>query len=99
MYIIKLTNGKVELYKERGCYQRTIVHSNAVFADIDMSQTLIVVTLTNGKVELYTERGCYQRTIFNGNATQARWAGRDIAVSVNGHIEMYSDRGCYIRRF
>ena len=64
-----------------------------------MTQTLIVVTLTNGKVELYTERGCYQRTIFNGNATQARWAGRDIAVSVNGHIEMYSDRGCYIRRF
>ena len=99
MYIIKLTNGKVELYNERGCYQRTIVHSNAVFADIDMSQTLIVVTLANGKVELYTERGCYQRTIFNGNATQARWAGRDIAVSVNGHIEMYSDRGCYIRRF
>ena len=99
MYIVKVTNGKVELYNERGCYQRTIVHSNAVFADIDMSQTLIVVTLTNGKVELYTERGCFQRTIFNGNATQARWAGRDIAVSVNGHIEMYSDRGCYIRRF
>ncbi len=99
MYIVKVTNGKVELYNERGCYQRTIVHSNAVFADIDMTQTLIVVTLTNGKVELYTERGCFQRTIFNGNATQARWAGRDIAVSVNGHIEMYSDRGCYIRRF
>ena len=99
MYIVKVTNGKVELYNERGCYQRTIVHSNAVFADIDMTQTMIVVTLTNGKVELYTERGCYQRTIFNGNATQARWAGRDIAVSVNGHIEIYSDRGDYIRRF
>ena len=99
MYIVKVTNGKVELYNERGCFQRTIVHSNAVFADIDMTQTLIVVTLTNGKVELYTERGCFQRTIFNGNAIQARWAGRDIAVSVNGHIEMYSDRGCYIRRF
>ena len=99
MYIVKVTNGKVELYNERGCYQRTIVHSNAVFADIDMTQTMIVVTLTNGKVELYTERGCYQRTIFNGNATQARWAGRDIAVSVNGHIEIYSDRGGYIRRF
>ena len=99
MYIVKVTNGKVELYNERGCYQRTIVHSNAVFADIDMTQTLIVVTLTNGKVELYTERGCFQRTIFNGNATQARWAGRDIAVSVNGHIEIYSDRGGYIRRF
>ena len=99
MYIVKITNGRVELYNERGCYQRTIVSSNAVYADIDMTQTKIVVTLSNGRVELYNERGCYQRTIFNGNATQARWAGNDIAVSVNGHVEMYSDRGCYLRRF
>lgn len=99
MYIVKITNSRVELYNERGCYQRTIVSSNAVYADIDMTQTKIVVTLSNGRVELYNERGCYQRTIFNGNATQARWAGNDIAVSVNGHVEMYSDRGCYLRRF
>lgn len=98
MYIVKLTNGKVELYDERGCYQRTIVHSNAVFADIDMTQTMIVVTFMNGKVELYTERGCYQRAIVHGNASQARWVGRDIAVTLNGHVEIYSDRGCYIRR-
>ena len=99
MYIVKVTNGKVELYNERGCYQRTIVHSNAVFADIDMTQTMIVVALTNGKVELYTEKGCYQRTIVHNSATQARWAGNDIAVNINGRIELYSDRGCYIRRF
>ena len=99
MYIVKITNSRVELYNERGCYQRTIVSSNAVYADIDMTQTKIVVTLSNGRVELYNERGCYQRTIFNGNSTQARWAGNDIAVSVNGHVEMYSDRGCYLRRF
>ena len=98
MYIVKLTNGKVELYNERGCYQRTIVHSNAVFADIDMTQTMIVVTFMNGKVELYNERGCYQRAIVHGNASQARWVGRDIAVTLNGHVEIYSDRGCYIRR-
>ena len=98
MYIVKLTNGKVELYDERGCYQRTIVHSNAVFADIDMTQTMIVVTFVNGKVELYNERGCYQRAIVHGNASQARWVGRDIAVTLNGHVEIYSDRGCYIRR-
>ncbi len=98
MYIVKLTNGKVELYDERGCYQRTIVHSNAVFADIDMTQTMIVVTFMNGKVELYNERGCYQRAIVHGNASQARWVGRDIAVTLNGHVEIYSDRGCYIRR-
>lgn len=98
MYIVKITNGKVELYDERGCYQRTIVHSNAVFADIDMTQTMIVVTFMNGKVELYNERGCYQRAIVHGNASQARWVGRDIAVTLNGHVEIYSDRGCYIRR-
>ncbi len=98
MYIVKITNGKVELYDERGCYQRTIVHSNAVFADIDMTQTMIVVTFMNGKVELYNERGCYQRVIVHGNASQARWVGRDIAVTLNGHVEIYSDRGCYIRR-
>ena len=72
MYIVKITNGKVELYDERGCYLRTIVHSNAVFADIDMTQTMIVVTFMNGKVELYNERGCYQRAIVHGNASQAR---------------------------
>lgn len=98
MYIVKVTNGKVELYDERGCYQRTIVHSNAVFADIDYTQTMIVVTFMNGKVELYNERGCYQRAIVHGNASQARWVGRDIAVTLNGHVEIYSDRGCYIRR-
>ena len=98
MYIVKITNGKVELYNERGCYQRVIVYSNAVFADIDMTQTKIVVTLTNGRVELYNEKGCYQRNIFHANATQARWVGSDIAVSVNGHVEIYNDRGCYIRR-
>lgn len=98
MYIVKITNGRVELYNERGCYQRAIVCSNAVFADIDMTQTKIVVTKTNGKVELYNERGCYQRTIYHGNATQARWAGSDIAVYLSDHIELYSDRGCYIRR-
>ena len=98
MYIVKITNGKVELYNERGCYQRTIVHSDVVFADIDMTQTKIVVTRTNGRVELYNEMGCYQRIVFHGNATQARWVGGDIAVSVNGHVEIYSDRGCYIRR-
>lgn len=98
MYIVKVTNGKVELYNERGCYQRTIVHSNAFFADIDMTQTKIVVTLANGKVELYDERGCYQRTIVHNSATQARWAGRDIVVTLNGRVELYSDRGCYIRR-
>lgn len=99
MYIVKITNGRVELYNDRGCYQRAIVSSNAVFADIDMTQTKIVVTLTSGKVELYNEMGCYQRTIFNGNAIQARWVGNDIAVTVNGHVEIYDDMGCYLRRF
>ena len=59
---------------------------------------MYIVKITNGKVELYNERGCYQRAIVHGNASQARWVGRDIAVTLNGHVEIYSDRGCYIRR-
>ena len=98
MYIPKLTNGKVELYDERGCYQRTIVQSNAVFADINMAQTLIVVTYTNGSVQLHTERGSYLRYIVNSNAVSARWAGSDIAVTdKQGRVKIYDERGCYIR--
>lgn len=59
---------------------------------------MFIVKITNGRAELYDERGCYQRTIVHGDATQARWAGRDIAVTKNGYVEIYSDRGCYIRR-
>ena len=53
MYIVKNTNGKVELYDERSCCQRTILVSNAVYADIDTTHTRIVITQTNGRVELY----------------------------------------------
>lgn len=97
MYVIKINRGRAELYDDRGCYQRTIVSSDVVFADIDITQTKIVVTKTNGRVELYDNRGCFQRTIVNSGATQARWVGNDIAVTVKGKIEIRSDRGCYLR--
>ena len=98
MYIPKITNGRVELYDERGCYQRTIVQSNAVFADINMTQTLIVVTHTNGSVQLYDVRGCYQRYIVHSDAVSARWAGSDIAVTdKQGRVKIYDERGCYKR--
>ena len=61
MYIPKITNGRVELYDERGCYQRYIVHSDAVSARWAGSD--IAVTDKQGRVKIYDERGCYKRTI------------------------------------
>ena len=60
MYIVKVTNGKVELYNERGCYQRTIVHNSATQAR--WAGNDIAVNL-NGRIELYSDRGCYIRRI------------------------------------
>ena len=53
-----MNNGKVELYDERGCNQRTIVHGDATqdrWAGRDIAVT------KNGYVEIYSDRGCYIR--------------------------------------
>lgn len=98
MYIPKITKGKLELYNERGIYQRTITSKDVVFADINMTQTLIVVADIKGRVQLYNEHGIYQRTIVSSNATSARWMGTDIAVTeTNGRIKIYNERGIYQR--
>ena len=54
-------NGKVELYNERGCYQRAIVYGNASQARWGGRRD-IAVTL-NGYVEIYSDGGCYIRRI------------------------------------
>ena len=98
MYIPKIKNGKLELYNERGIYQRTIQSSGVVYADINMPQTLIVITDTKGCVKLYNERGIYQRTIVSSDAASARWAGSDLAITdTKGRIKLYNERGIYQR--
>ena len=100
MYIPKINNGRVELYNEMGGYQRSLSGvSDAVFADINAAQTLIVVTKKNGRVEIYNEMGGYQRSFGLSDAISARWAGSDVVVTRSGgQVELYNERGGYQRR-
>lgn len=50
--ILKVVNGKVELRKDNGLLVRTIAQRNAVSADLNDDESMVVVTLTDGKVEL-----------------------------------------------
>ena len=58
MYILIVTKGRVELYNERGCYQRTIFNGNATQARWAGNDIAVTV---NGHVEIYSDRGCYLR--------------------------------------
>ena len=60
MYLVKITNGRVELYDERGCYQRTIYNGNATQARWAGSD---IAVYSSSCVELYSDRGCYIRRI------------------------------------
>ena len=61
MSIVKITNGKVDLYSSSGYYEKTIVFSNAVNAS--WSGNDIVITYKDGKVDLYSSSGYYIRSI------------------------------------
>ena len=96
--ILKLDGGKVELRKDNGSYVRTIVSSKAVDADLNNSETLIVITYLDGKVELRKENGSYVRTIVSSKAKRAKFQGSDIAVTLDsGKIELRKENGSYIR--
>jgi hypothetical protein len=44
MNILKLNNGKVEIRKDTGSLVRTIGNGDAVFADFNAAQTLVLIT-------------------------------------------------------
>ena len=99
MYIPKIINGKVWLYNERGFHTGSLGPSDAVFADVNAAQTLIVVTRKNGRVEIYDERGCFRTYIGLSDAISARWAGSDVVVTRSGgRVEIYNERGSVQRR-
>lgn len=96
MYIPKIENGKVQLYNERGIFQRTISSTDpAVFADINAAQTLIVITRKTGNVDIFNEKGIIQRTISRGSdATSAKWVGSDIAITrKSGKVDIVDEKG------
>jgi hypothetical protein len=98
MNILQIKNGKVDIRKNNGSLVRTIGNGDAVAADFNDNQTLVVITTIKGKVEIRKENGALVRTIGNGDATNAKWYGSDIAVTTNkGKTELRKESGSLIR--
>ncbi|MEI8226011.1 MAG: hypothetical protein WCG82_08790 [Bacteroidota bacterium] len=77
---------------------RTIGNGDAISADINSDQSLVVITTNKGKVEIRKENGSLVRTIGNNDATNAKWYGNEIAVTtVKGKTELRKENGSLIR--
>jgi hypothetical protein len=63
MNILKIVSGKVEIRKDSGSLIRTIGNGDAVDADFNSDQSLVLITTARGKVELRKESGSLIRTI------------------------------------
>lgn len=99
MIVLKLINGKVELYTISGSRIRTIVHNNAVYADINNSQNKILVTTSDGKVKLYTDGGSLIRTLIHNTAVSAKFNGSDILIKTNTKYVLINESGSTIRSY
>jgi uncharacterized cupin superfamily protein len=98
MNILIIKNGKVEIRKENGSLIRAIGNGDAISADFNINQSLIVVTTLKGKVEIRRENGSLVRAIGNGDATNAKWYGSDVAITTNkGKTELRKENGSLIR--
>ena len=98
MNILQIKSGKVEIRKDSGSLVRTIGNGDAISADFNSDQTLVVITTIKGKVEIRKESGSLVRSIGNGDATNARWHGSDIAVTTSkGKTELRKESGSLIR--
>jgi hypothetical protein len=85
MNIIKINNGKVELYQDNGSFIKTIGNGNAFHADIDKYGSLILITTTRGIVELYKKSGLFIRYIGAGNALIAKFRRDNILITTYKH--------------
>ena len=98
MNILQIKNGKVEIRKDNGSLIRTIGNGDAVSADFNQDQSLVVITTIKGKVEVRKENGSLLRTIGNGDANNAKWYGTEIAITTNkGKTEIRKENGSLIR--
>ena len=95
--ILKLDGGRLELKGQTGNHIRTLASSNVVDADINSTNTLIVITFSNGKVELVRDNGAHVRNLVP-EALGARFYGADISIRLkNGRTELVKDNGAHIR--
>jgi hypothetical protein len=100
MKIVKINNGKVELFLRNGSFIKTIGNDNAFHADIDKDGYLMLITTTKGEVKLYTVRGLFIRNIGDGNALMAKFSKNNILVTTHKHtFEERKVTGELIRKF
>ena len=98
MNILQIKNHKVEIRKDNGSLIRTIGNGDAVSADFNNDQSLVVITTLKGKVEIRKENGSLVRTIGNGDATNAKWYGNEVAINtIKGKTELRKENGLLIR--
>lgn len=99
MLVVKVNNGRCELYSaSNGCYRRSF-GSNVVQASISGDNVALVTK--SGRVEIYTaSTGCYRRS-FGSDAVTAMIQGDEVAVTKkNGRVEIYTvSTGCFQRSF
>lgn len=97
MLVVKVNNGRCELYSaSTGSYRRSF-GSNVVQASV--SGDNVAVVTQSGRVEIYTaSTGSYRRS-FGSDAVSAQIQGDDVAVTKkNGRIEIYTvSTGSYRR--
>lgn len=98
MKIALVKNGKVELRNENGSLARTIGNNDAVSAEFNNDQSLVVMTTITGKCEIRKENGLLVRTIGNGDVVLSKWYGADIALkTIKGKTEIRKVNGLLIR--
>lgn len=97
MNFLKVISGKVQI-RENNTLIRTIGNGDAVSADFNHDQSLVIMTTNKGKVEIRKNNGLLIRTIGNGDALTSKFYGTDIAITLNkGKTELRSANGILIR--
>ena|SRR5665647_159939 len=96
--ILKIDRGSLELKGPSGNHIRTLATTGVVDADINSTNTLILITFLNGKVELVKDNGAHVRTLVLEHGLGARFNGADITIRLdNGRTELLKENGAHIR--
>ncbi len=94
--LVKMNNGRAEVYTVSGSYVRTIGSGDVVQASTNGQE--IAILRQNGRVELYSRGGSYLRTLGSGDVTAVQMSGDSVALTrQNGRVEIYGINGSYRR--
>lgn len=97
MKVLKINNGKVEIYDEEGKCEKTI-ERNATDAIFNPDQTYILLSLKNGDLEVMDRKGNHISTFHVDDVVDLKWDDRDVLARVKGDkTEVYDMYGKHIR--